>query len=179
MHIYQKHYYEIVQQDLILSENLSTVSTIPKLQKINIALGGSSSDENYLVSIAAALNVITGQKPLFTQQKLIQGKSNNSKEIVGTKLIMRGPKMYNFLYKILFEVLPYIKQFEGLQIPSHKNIYCFCFEDIFVFQELVPLFSFFEDLGSLQLQFHFTTKNVGEALVLGSGLQLCFNSSVK
>ena len=41
-----------------------------KLEKINIALGGGSSDENYVVSSAAALNIISGQKPFFTQQKI-------------------------------------------------------------------------------------------------------------
>lgn len=179
MYTFQKHYHDIVQQDLILSDNISTVSTIPKLKKINIALGGSSSDDNYVISTAAALKIITGQKPFFTQQRATRFKGNTSKESVGTKLTIRGSKMYSFLYKILFEVLPYIKQFEGLRLPRHKNIYCFCLNDIFVFQELVPLFSFFEDLGLVQFQFHFTTKNVDDVLVLGSGLQVCFKYSTK
>ena len=179
MYTFQKHYHDVVQQDLILSNNISTVSTIPKLIKINIALGGSSSDHNYVVSTAAALKIIADQKPFFTQQKATRAKISTLKESVGTKLTIRGSKMYSFLYKILFEVMPYIKQFEGLRLPRHKKIYCFCLNDIFVFQELVPLFSFFEDLGTIQFQFHFTTKNVEDVLVLGSGLQLCFKYSGK
>ncbi len=178
MYTYQRHYYDIVQRDLILSENLSTIHNVPKLEKINIALGGSSSDENYVVSAAAALNIISGQKSFFTHRKKVLNGISNPKEIVGSKLTIRGSKIYNFLYKILFETLPYIKQFEGLKTPLHKNIYCFCLNDIFVFQELIPLFIYFEGLGDFQCQFHFTTKDKKEVLVLGSGLQFCFHSII-
>ena len=101
MYTYQRHYYDIVQRDLILSENLSTIHNVPKLEKINIALGGSSSDENYVVSAAAALNIISGQKSFFTHRKKVLNGISNPKEIVGSKLTIRGSKIYNFLYKIL------------------------------------------------------------------------------
>lgn len=174
MYLYQQHYFDVVQRDLILSGNLSTVSLIPVTKKINIALGGDSSSENYVVSSAAALKIITGQKAIFTQHKLQQGRGIGSTETVGTKLTIRGPKMYFFLHKLLFEVFPQIKQFEGLRAPADKNTYCFLIKDIFAFQELVQLFPYFEELGGLQCQFHFTTKTKFEALILGSGLQLCF-----
>ncbi|CAN0442689.1 unnamed protein product, partial [Phaeothamnion confervicola] len=74
---------------------------------------------------------------------------------------------------------PHIRQFEGLRAPAHGKIYCFLLKDVFSFQELVPLFPYFEDLGSLQCQFHFTTETKGEVVVLGNSLQLCFLSSEK
>ena len=87
--------------------------------------------------------------------------------------------MYFFLYKLLFDVVPPIRQFEGLQAPAHNNIYCFLLKDVFSFQELVPLFPYFEDLGSIQCQFHFTTKTKEEVVSLGNSLQLCFSSGEK
>nr|YP_009327109.1 ribosomal protein L5 [Pleurocladia lacustris]ANS57821.1 ribosomal protein L5 [Pleurocladia lacustris]ANS57863.1 ribosomal protein L5 [Pleurocladia lacustris] len=177
MHSFQKHYYDIVQRDLILSENLSTVSMLSAPKKISLCLGGDSTNESYVISSLSALKIITGQTPYFTQQKPSKQKNMITREGVGGKLTMRGPKMYAFLYKLLFDVLPHIKQFEGLRVPAHKNIYCFVLKDIFAFQELVPLFPYFEDLSSLQCQIHFTTKTKYEALVLGSSLQICFLSS--
>lgn len=181
MQSYQKHYYDIVQRDLILSENLSTVATLPAPKKVGLCLGGDSTDEIYVISSLAALKIISGQKPYFTQQQLTQlkGKGTGSREGVGGKVTLRGSSMYLFFYKLLFDIFPHIKQFEGLGFPAHDNIYCFLLKDIFSFQELVPLFPYFEDLGSLQCQFHFTTKTKNEVVVLGNSLQLCFLSSEK
>ncbi len=179
MQSYQNHYYNVVQRDLILSENISTVSTLPSPKKVSLCLGGDSTDENYVISSLAALKIISGQTPYFTQQQLTQQKGNGVREGVGGKVTLRRSSMYFFLYKLLFDVLPYIRQFEGLRAPAHDSIYCFLLKDIFSFQELVPLFSYFEDLGSLQCQFYFTTKTKTEVVVLGNSLQLCFLSSEK
>lgn len=177
MQSFQKHYYSVVQKDLILSGNLSTVSMLSAPKKIDLALGGGGPNESYVIASLAALNIIAGQKPYFTRQRPTQQKNSKSREGVGGKLTLRGPKMYAFLHKLLFEVFPYIKQFEGLRAPAHKKVYCFVLKDMFIFQELVPLFPYFEDLGSLQCQFHFTTKTKAEVVFLGNSLQLCFFSN--
>ena len=174
MHPFQKHYYDVVQKDLILSNNLSTASLLPVQKKISLCLGGDSIDESYVIASLATLKIITGQMPYFIQQRPIHQKNIGSRESVGGKITLRGSNMYAFLYKLLFDVLPRIKQFEGFRYPAHKNIYCFLLKDIFAFQELVPLFPYFENLGSLQCQFHFTTKTKNEVIALGNGLQLCF-----
>lgn len=46
-------------------------------------------------------------------------------------------------------MLPRVRQCEGLRAPAHENIYCFVLEDNFSFEELVPLFPYFEEVGSL------------------------------
>ena len=179
MQSYQKHYYDIIQRDLILSENISTVSKLSRPKKVGLCLGGNSTDESYVISSLAALKIISGQTPYFTQQQSIDQKNSKYREGVGGKVTLRGSAMFFFLFKLLFDVLPHIRQFEGLRAPGHNNIYCFILKDIFSYQELVPLFPYFEDLGSLQCQFHFTTQSKSEVVVLGNSLQLCFLSSEK
>lgn len=174
MHSFQSHFYNVILRDSILSENLPTVSMIREPKKMDLCLGGKSSDENYLIACSCALKIISGQKSYFTQQKIIQRKNMVSSKSVGVKLTLRRSSMYAFLYKVLFDVFPYIKQFDGLKSPRHNNLYSFLVKDIFSFQELVPLFPYFEDLGSLQCQIHFTTKSKDEVIVLGSSLQFCF-----
>ena len=179
MHSYQKHYFDVVQRELILSENLSTVSKLAGLKKIKLCLGGNSSDESYVIASLAALKILTGQNPYLIQQKFKGQKLNAVREGVGGRLTLRRQNMYAFLYKLLFDVLPQIKQFEGLKAPAKKTIYCFVLRDIFAFKELVPLFPYLEELNNLQCQFHFTTKNKAEVVALGNSLQLCFLSSEK
>nr|QWK44796.1 ribosomal protein L5 [Postelsia palmaeformis] len=179
MHPFEKHYYGVVQKDLILSENVPTVSLLSGPKKVSICLGGESSDESYVVACLGALNIIGGQKPYFIQQKSSVQRSSGSREGLGGKVTLRRGAMYLFYYKLLFHVLPRVRQFEGLPAPSHKNIYCFVLKDIFSFEELVSLFPYFEEINSLQCQFHFTTKDKFETNVLGHGLQICFFSSEK
>ena len=174
MHPFKKHYYEVVQRDLILSENISTVAMLAVPKKVSLCLGGYSSLDSYVIASLTALNLITGQKPYITQRKHIEQRSSGPKEAVGGKVTLRRSQMHCFWYKLLFNVLPRIRQFEGLRAPAHKNIYCLVLKDMFAFEELVPLFPYFEELGSLQCQFHFTTKDKAEAVVLGHSLQLCF-----
>lgn len=174
MHCLKNHYHDVIQKDLILSENISTVAMLPALKKIDLALGGSHSDENFVIASLGSLNILTGQKPYLTQQKPVGQKSSCHKEAVGGKLTLRGSSMFNFLHKLLFGVFPHMRQFEGLRAPLHKHLYCFVIKDIFSFQELVPLFIYFESVGSLQCQFYFTTKSESEVVVLGNSLQLCF-----
>jgi len=174
MHPFQIHYNKVVQPDLILSENVSTVAELSGPKKVSLCLGGDRSNDSYVVSSLAALNILTGQKPYVTRQKFVQHSNQGSREAVGGKVTLRGISMYLFLYKLLFNVLPRIRQFEGLRTPAHEKIYCFLLKDMFAFEELVPLFPYFEDLGSLQCQFYFTTKSKAEAVVLGHSLQLCF-----
>nr|YP_011008188.1 ribosomal protein L5 [Eisenia bicyclis]WBP70089.1 ribosomal protein L5 [Eisenia bicyclis] len=177
MQPFEKHYYTIVQKDLILSENLSTVSLLPAPKKVVLSLGGESSDENYVVACLGLLNIIGSQKPFFIQQKPSQQRNSGTREGVGGKVTLRRSVMYLFFYKLLFHVLPRVRQFEGLRAPFHENIYCFVFKDLFSFEELVPLFPYFEKVNSLQCQFHFTTKDRFEINVLGQSLQICFFSS--
>nr|YP_011007873.1 ribosomal protein L5 [Agarum clathratum]WBP69704.1 ribosomal protein L5 [Agarum clathratum] len=179
MHPFEKHYYEIVQKDLILSENVSTVSLLSAPKKVGICLGGESSDENYVIACLGALYIIGGQKPYCIQQPPSQQRNSGSREGVGGKVTLRRSYMYIFFYKLLFHVLPRVRQFEGLRSPAHDNIYCFILKDIFSFEELVSLFPYFEEVGSLQCQFHFTTKDKAETNVLGHSLQVCFFSGGK
>lgn len=178
MHLFQIHYNKIVQQDLILSENVSTVLVLPRQKKICLGLGGDSSNDSYVVSSLGALKILTGQKPYVTQQKLVQKINRSAREAIGGKITLRGCVMYSFLQKLLYNVLPRIRQFEGLRAPAHTNVYCFMLKDMFAFEELVPLFPYFENLSHLQCQFHFTTKSKSEAAVLGQSLQLCFLPSI-
>lgn len=178
MQPYQNHYYNVVQKDIILLDSCITTSSLWAPKKISFSVSSGKSDESSVISSLSALNIIVGQTPLITQRSIWRqdnrGKSKNFKEVLGGKITLRGPKLYSFMQKLLVNVFPRIRQFEGLKLPAHKNIYCFTVKDFFVFEELIPLFPYFEDLNLLQCEFHFSTYDKLDILLLGRSLQLCF-----
>nr|YP_009364836.1 ribosomal protein L5 [Fucus distichus]ARI50024.1 ribosomal protein L5 [Fucus distichus] len=173
MHPYQNHYHDVVQKDLILCNNVKTASKLPVIKKMSVYLGSEKADSNYVVSFFAGLKIISGQTPILIKKKTFSRLGGN-RDIVGGKVTLRGCRSYSFIYKLLFDVFPGIRQFDGLKLPAHSSIYCFVLKDIFVFEELIPLFPYFEDLSNLQCQFYFNTNNRSDILFLGNSLQLCF-----
>lgn len=175
MYLYQNHYFNVVQRDLILCSNTATSSVIPIPKKICLYLGTPRANNSSVVSSLCALKIITGQRPYVIQEKIkvIRHKKGKTRP-VGCKVTLRGSQLYKFLFKLLFIVLPRIRQFEGLKLPSHYSVYCFVLKDIFAFEELIPLFPYFETLNFLKFQVFFGTNTKEDMLFLGNSLQLCF-----
>ena len=159
MHPYKNHHHIVVQKDLILCNNVKTASKLPMIKKMSVYLGNERADSNYIVSYFAGLKIISGQTPLLIKKKTFSQFGGNRYIVVGGKVTLRSYRPYSFIYKLLFDVFPGIRQFDGLKLPAHSSIYCFVLKDIFVFEELIPLFPYFEDLSHLQCQFYFKTNN--------------------
>nr|YP_011008397.1 ribosomal protein L5 [Syringoderma abyssicola]WBP70368.1 ribosomal protein L5 [Syringoderma abyssicola] len=172
MFFLKTHYEEVVQKDNILTDVVSTTARLTKPTKIMLSIGGDKVDENSVMSSLFALDFIGNQKPYLTRNK-----TYGSNEVVGGKLTLRGFSMYAFMYKLLFDVLPRMKQFEGFKPPAHSGTFSFVIKNVLAFEGLGPLFFYFEDVESLQCQFHFTTKDKDEVLMLGRGLFICFSTS--
>nr|YP_011008327.1 ribosomal protein L5 [Scytothamnus australis]WBP70298.1 ribosomal protein L5 [Scytothamnus australis] len=172
MNLYQKHYYDVVQRDMILSENVPSVFKLPGLQKVVLCVVKNNPDENEVVSLLTGLKIIVGCKPYVIRKKAIEYKSSSNRGPVGVGLTLRRTVMSNFLYRFSLKVLTSSGRFQGLTAPKHNSQYTFVLRDMFSFRELIPLLPFIEDLGSLQCEFHFTTRTRGEMIVMANGLQL-------
>nr|YP_009049432.1 ribosomal protein L5 [Sargassum muticum]AIE46227.1 ribosomal protein L5 [Sargassum muticum]UVW81843.1 ribosomal protein L5 [Sargassum siliquastrum] len=175
MHLYKNHYFNVVQRDFILCSNIATPSTLPTPEKICLYLETPSVNNSSAVSSLCALKIITGQIPYVSSEKVKVKRHKKSKtHPIGCKVTLRGLQLYKFLFKFMFNVLPRIRQFEGLKLPLHRSVYCFVLKDIFAFEELIPLFPYFETLTGLKCQVFFGTNTKEDMLFLGNGLQLCF-----
>ena len=173
MNLYQNHYFNVVQRDFILCSNADTSSMLPIPKKICLYLGTPGVNNSSVVSSLCALKIITGKRPYVISEKTKRHKKGKI-NVVGCKVTLRGLPLYNFLFKLLFNVLPRIRQFEGLKLPSHQSVYCFVLKDIFAFEELIPLFPYFETLNCFKCQVFFGTNSKEDILFLGNSLQLCF-----
>lgn len=100
---------------------VTNVLQLPKLVSVsvNVGVGKSSKEENFLKSVENALASITGQKPVRRKaKKSISGFKLREGQIVGISVSLRGERMYSFVNKFLNVVLPRMKDFRGIKIKS-------------------------------------------------------------
>jgi large subunit ribosomal protein L5 len=113
--LHQK-YLETVRPALIEKRQYANINQVPRLEKIAVNMGVSSSLEKSAVDDAARdLSLITGRKPVITKSrtsianfKLRQGQP------VGCRVTLRRDAMYEFLDRLIAAALPRIRDFRGL-----------------------------------------------------------------
>lgn len=90
---------------------------IPKLVKVvvNVGLGDGAQNAKIFENGVNELSMITGQKPVITRaKKSIAGFKVREGMPIGAMVTLRGERMYDFLAKLNFIVLPRIRDFRGL-----------------------------------------------------------------
>ena len=112
----QKYKDEIVNK-LVKKFNYSSVMQAPKLVKIviNIGVGDAIQNAKALEEAVSELTQITGQKPVITKAKksIANFKLREGMEI-GTKVTLRGERMYDFFDKLVSVSLPRVRDFRGV-----------------------------------------------------------------
>ena len=95
----------------------SNVMEVPKLEKviINMGVGAARDNPKILESAVKELEIIAGQKPVVTQaKKSIANFKLREGMKVGTKVTLRGERMYDFLDKLMNVALPRVRDFRGV-----------------------------------------------------------------
>lgn len=98
--------------------------SLPKLEKVVLSMGlgkavaesGNKSRENKRFAEAeAALATVTGQKPLVCKaRKSVSNFKLREENPIGVKVTLRGPRMYEFLDRLINIAIPRIRDFRGL-----------------------------------------------------------------
>ncbi|HOE18571.1 MAG TPA: 50S ribosomal protein L5 [Syntrophorhabdaceae bacterium] len=117
MEFYEKE----VRSALMRRFQYKNVMEVPKLEKItvNIGLGEALQNIKVLDSATGDMKLITGQKPVITKSKksiasfkLREGMS------IGCMVTLRRERMYEFLHKLVYIVLPRVRDFKGVSPKS-------------------------------------------------------------
>src|SRR6058998_953797 len=90
---------------------------VPRLEKIVINMGVGDGKENAKVLdfATADLGTITGQKPVVTRaKKSIANFKLRENVPIGCKVTLRGPRMYEFLDRLVNVALPRVRDFKGV-----------------------------------------------------------------
>ncbi len=88
-----------------------------KIEKIvlNMGFGDAVSNSKNLDEAVAELELIAGQKPVITRaKKSIAGFRLREGMAIGTKVTLRGERMYDFLDKLINVSLPRVRDFRGV-----------------------------------------------------------------
>lgn len=94
-----------------------SVMEVPKIEKvvINMGLGEGRDNPKIIESAVKELEIIAGQKPVVTQaKKSIANFKLREGMNVGSKVTLRGDKMYFFLDKLINIALPRVRDFRGV-----------------------------------------------------------------
>jgi len=120
---YNKEVVPYLQEKL----GIKNVMAVPKITKITVSTGFGKAVVSKTVNerkqfvdyISNALGQITGQKPKTAQaKKSIAAFKLRAGVIVGCFVTLRGKRMYQFLEKMIYVVLPRQRDFRGIKINS-------------------------------------------------------------
>ena len=93
------------------------VMAIPKIEKIvvNMGLGEATQNAKIVDTGVDELARVTGQKPVVTRAKksIAQFKVRKGMPI-GTMVTLRGPRMWDFLDRLMAVALPRVRDFRGV-----------------------------------------------------------------
>jgi len=117
MEFYEKE----VAKALMRKFKYKNIMQVPKLEKIvvNIGVGEAIQNIKALDSAAQDIATITGQKPIITKaRKSIASFKLRTGMSIGCMVTLRGTRMYEFFHKLVFIVLPRVRDFKGVSAKS-------------------------------------------------------------
>lgn len=113
----KERYHKDVVPALREEFSYTNIMQVPKLHKVtvNIGVGDGSRDSKSLDGAVRDVTTIVGQKPVVTRAK----KSINQFKIrkgdsIGAMVTLRGPRMYEFLDRLMNAALPRVRDFQGV-----------------------------------------------------------------
>ena len=155
---------------------------LPHIEKVvlNVGVGKSLVDPNHLDAVLDTLRRISGQEPIQTRaRKSISNFKIREGLIVGAKVTMRGPRMFDFLNKFIHITLPRVRDFRGLSetsVDKSGNLNIGITEHI-AFPEVKP--DEVERIHGLEVAIVVKAKSRKEALVLLKAFGIPFKSENK
>ena len=100
---------------------LRTIMEVPRIEKItlNMGVGEAKTDAKALDAAIEELSTITGQRAQVRRaRKSIASFKLREGMAVGTRVTLRGARMYEFLDRLVSIALPRIRDFRGLDPDS-------------------------------------------------------------
>ena len=113
----QEIYRNKVAGDLIAKFGYKSVMEVPRLTKITLNMGLSEAvaDKKIIEHAVGDMTKIAGQKPVVTRaRKAIAGFKIREDYPIGCMVTLRGPRMYEFLDRLITIAFPRVRDFRGV-----------------------------------------------------------------
>lgn len=158
--------------------DLQNIMQVPRIEKVvvNIGIGEALDNPKALESAVSDLTIITGQKPVMTKaRKSIANFKLREGRLIGTKVTLRGDRMWAFLDRLMSTALPRVRDFRGVSANAFdgRGNYTLGLRDQLIFPEIE--YDKIDKLRGMEVTIVTTAKNDDQARVLLQMLGMPFS----
>jgi large subunit ribosomal protein L5 len=137
----QERYQKEIVPALLKAFEFDNIMQVPRIEKVvlNIGLGSEQDNAKALEAAMGDMMTIAGQKPVMTKaRKSIANFKLREGRIIGTKVTLRGDKMWAFLDRLLNIALPRVRDFRGVSPDAFdgRGNYTLGIKDQLIFPEI-------------------------------------------
>jgi large subunit ribosomal protein L5 len=174
----QERYNTEIVPTLRKAFDLKNIMQVPHIEKVvvNIGMGEALDNPKALESAVSDLTIITGQRPVMTKaRKSIANFKLREGRLIGTKVTLRGERMWAFLDRLLSTALPRVRDFRGVSANAFdgRGNYTLGLRDQLIFPEIE--YDKIDKLRGMEVTIVTTAKNDDQARVLLQMLGMPFS----
>ena len=165
----QELYNKEVVPALLKSFDFKNIMQVPRVEKvvINIGMGEALDNPKSLEAAVSDLTIIAGQKPVMNKaKKSIANFKLREGRLIGTKVTLRGDRMWAFLDRLLNTALPRVRDFRGVSANAFdgRGNYTLGLHDQLIFPEIE--YDKIDKLRGMEVTIVTTAKNDDQARVM-------------
>ncbi|TAN38908.1 MAG: 50S ribosomal protein L5 [Verrucomicrobia bacterium] len=131
-----------VVKALVASGHYKNVMQVPKLTKIVINMAvHADAERDVIKNVAEDLTKISGQRAQIRKaRKSISNFKLRENMPIGARVTLRGPRMYDFLERLIAAALPRIRDFRGIPLRGFdgRGNYSLGLKEQTLFPEIRP-----------------------------------------
>jgi large subunit ribosomal protein L5 len=166
--MHERYNKEIVPA-LIKAFEFKNVMQVPRIEKIvvNIGMGEAMDNPKALEAAVSDLAIITGQKPVMNKaRKSIANFKLREGRLIGTKVTLRGERMWSFFDRLVNTALPRVRDFRGISANAFdgRGNYTLGLRDQLIFPEIE--YDKIDKLRGMEVTIVTTAQNDDQARVL-------------
>jgi large subunit ribosomal protein L5 len=149
--------------------DFKNIMEVPKIEKIvvNIGMGEALDNPKSLEAAVADLTTITGQKPVTNKaRKSIANFKLREGRLIGTKVTLRGERMWSFFDRLVNTALPRVRDFRGISANAFdgRGNYTLGLRDQLIFPEIE--YDKIDKLRGMEITIVTTARNDDQARVM-------------
>lgn len=175
----QDFYKKEVVADLTKKFGYKSVMEVPRISKItlNMGVGEAVADKKVLENAVGDMQKIAGQKPVVTKaRKSIAVFKIRDGYPIGCMVTLRGPRMYEFLDRLVTIALPRVRDFRGISGKGFdgQGNYNMGVKEQIIFPEIE--YDKIDALRGMNISITTTAKNDAEAKALLAAFKFPFKN---
>ena len=149
--------------------DFKNIMQVPRVEKVvvNIGVGEALDNPKALEAAVSDLTIITGQKPVMSKaRKSIANFKLREGRLIGTKVTLRGDRMWAFLDRLMNTALPRVRDFRGVSANAFdgRGNYTLGLHDQLIFPEIE--YDKIDKLRGMEVTIVTTAKNDDQARML-------------